>query len=99
MEISATSTVKFEIQDGEPIVNTAQVSMHIPPPLDANQYFGKDGTLNKFGVQAATITLVQGLIANIHGAHQNGIRDSAEHLRYIISQLEQGFVALVDVQQ
>jgi hypothetical protein len=99
MKISAISTVEFEIVNGEPIMHSTSVSMNIPPPLDENQYFDGDGNLNKFGVQAATATLIQGLIANMHGAHQNGLRDSAEHLRYIISQLEQGFVALVEVQR
>jgi len=99
MKISAISTVEFAMVNGEPTIHSASVSMNIPPPLDENQYFGTDGNLNKFGVQAATVTLIQGLIANIHGAHQNGLRDSAEHLRYIISQLEQGFVAQVEVQR
>lgn len=43
--------------------------------------------------------LVQGLIGNIHLAHEKGFRDSAEHLRWIISELERGFIEVTNVQQ
>jgi len=36
---------------------------------------------------------------NIHMAHEKGFRDSAEHLRWIISELERGFVTVANVEQ
>src|SRR5579875_833357 len=65
--------------------------------LDKNAYMDKQDILTKTGSQAVTQAFVQGLIGNIHFAHEKGFRDSAEHLRYIISELERGFstVALV----
>ncbi len=64
--------------------------------LDKDMYLQEDGLLTKHGTRALTHVLVQGLIGNIHQSHQRGITDSAEHLRFIISELERGFVAQVD---
>jgi hypothetical protein len=64
--------------------------------LDKDMYVHKDGLLTEHGTKALTNVLVQGLIGNIHQSHQRGITDSAEHLRYIIAELERGFVAQVD---
>jgi hypothetical protein len=52
----------------------------------------KEGVVNEYGVKVQTQGLIQGLIANIHWAHQNEKWDSAEHLRYVIENLERGFV-------
>lgn len=52
---------------------------------------GADGVVNKDGLKAQTQGLIQGLIANIHFAHQREYWDSVEHLRYIIENLEKGF--------
>lgn len=51
----------------------------------------ENGLVNKDGMKVQTQGLIQGLVANIHWAHQNGYWDSAEHLRYIIEYLEKGF--------
>ena len=32
-------------------------------------------------------------------AHEKGFRDSAEHLRWIIAELERGFIAVVDIKE
>lgn len=55
-------------------------------------YVNNDGSMTKDGCKVFTQTLVQGLVGNIHAAHQAGHMDSAEHLRYIISELERGFI-------
>jgi hypothetical protein len=46
---------------------------------------------NEKGTKIATIVLIQGLVSNIHAAHQKGLWDSADHLKYIIKELERGF--------
>lgn len=63
--------------------------------LHPEGYF-TDGLPNKKGSEALTLCFVQALIANIHNAHQNGYRDSAEHLRHIIAELEKGFAAVAN---
>ena len=67
-------------------------SMEISPNLDPKHYEDAEGLPTKEGSKAVTLTLVSALSANIHMAHQKGFRDSAEHLRYIISELERQFV-------
>lgn len=58
-----------------------------------NIYTNDDGTMTASGHKAVTTTLVQGLIASIHAAHEDKTIDSAEHLRTIIEMLEDGFVS------
>lgn len=65
--------------------------------LDQSQYNDKRGLPTAMGSHALTNVFVQGLIGNIHHAHKNGFKNDAEHLRYIIEQLERGFVAIAEV--
>jgi hypothetical protein len=52
---------------------------------------GENGLPNTAGVKANTEALITGLANSIHYAHENGLWDSAEHLRYIIARLEKMF--------
>lgn len=56
-----------------------------------------DGTYPVLPFYLVTLILTSGLVQNIHIMDQNGIRGSADHLRMIIRNLEQGF-ALPNVQ-
>ena len=40
-----------------------------------------------------------GLVGNIHNGHSQKHWDSAEHLRYIISELERGFVQVTHLKK
>lgn len=73
------------------------ILLDVVPPLKAAAYMEPNGMLTCDGSKIMTNVLTQGLIANIHLAHQEGWRDSAEHLRYVIAELEKGFVAVADV--
>jgi len=59
----------------------------------------ENGRVTYHGMKLQTEGLVQGLVANIHSAHEHGTWDSAEHLRYIIKQLEDRFVKQYDVSE
>jgi hypothetical protein len=97
-KIEGKSVVTLGYKKGErSSVISTDIQLQLPKELDENMYFNKEGLPNKEGTKALSQCFIQGLIANIHQAHQNGLRDSAEHLRYIISELERGFVELVDV--
>lgn len=62
------------------------------PMLDKKMYLKNDLPTHE-GSRMLTEVLVAGLVANIHNCHHLGHRDSAEHLRHIIAELERGFVA------
>lgn len=66
--------------------------------LDKSVYLNDETFLTKAGSEVVSNVLIQGLIGNLHLSHQKGFRDSAEHLRWIISELEKGFVSLVDIE-
>jgi len=68
-------------------------------PLNRSVYLDEDELPNEQGSIVLSNVLVQGLVGNIHLAHNNGWRDSAEHLRWIISELEKGFVAIANVEK
>lgn len=96
MEFSFEAKVVLRLKHtpGTQKVEHAGTDFNIYPSkeLDEKCYLDKNGLPTADGSHALTQTLVQGLVGNIHLAHQKGFRDSAEHLRYIISELEKGFV-------
>jgi hypothetical protein len=67
--------------------------------LDKKQYLDKEDLPTEAGSKVLSNVLVQGLIGNIHLAHEKEFRDSAEHLRWIISELERGFISVANVKQ
>jgi len=67
--------------------------------LDRKQYLDKEDLPTEAGSKVFSNVLIQGLVGNIHMAHEKGFRDSAEHLRWIISELERGFVTVANVEQ
>lgn len=64
--------------------------------LNRDLYIDNEGLPNQEGSKVISNVLIQGLVANIHMAHEQGFRDSAEHLRWIISELERGFVTVAE---
>lgn len=76
-----------------------QFNLSVEGHVHESAYLEETGLVNKEGSKALSTTLVQGLVANIHMAHEKGFRDSAEHLRWIIAELERGFIAVVDIKE
>lgn len=64
--------------------------------LDRKQYLDEEDLPTAAGVKALTNLFVQGLVGNVHHAHQKGYWNDAEHIRYIISELERGFVQIAN---
>ena len=95
-EIEAKCRVTLDHVEG------AETSQHIKTEYQfavsknvaKENFFDKNGVANKEGVKATTQCFVQGLVANIHAGHQQKLWDSAEHLRYIIKELERGFIQI-----
>jgi len=72
------------------------IFLELSPNLERDKYL-KNDLPTKEGIKPLTQCFIQGLVGNIHMAHQHGWWDSAEHLRYIISELERGFVEVAVV--
>ena len=79
------------------ILKESSTQFHVGEGLHEPAYYNPDGTLNFPGAKTMSQCFVQGLNANIQSAHENGVWDSAEHLRWIISELEKAFVQVVKV--
>jgi len=98
MEFSLEAKVVLTLEHKKEMTSSKHVStdfnLFVSDNLDKKQYLDKDGIPTKDGSKSLTMVLTQGLIGNIHQAHEKGFWDSAEHLRYIISELERGFVSV-----
>jgi hypothetical protein len=79
--------------------NGTECNLEISENLDSKKYCEENGLPNKEGCKAITETLIQGLVANIHFAHQKNYRDSAEHLRDIIRKIEDGFIQIGEIEE
>lgn len=73
--------------------------LHCSPNLKRSLYLDKKELPTKEGLQPMTLALIHGLVGVIHMGHQKGWRDSAEHLRFIIAELEKGFANPADVSE
>lgn len=95
----ASSKLTLEHKQGEPTSRHVRtdIILDISKGMDKSVYFDKEGLPTKAASKPMTQALVQGLVANIHQSHEKGFWDSAEHLRYIIAELEKGFAAVAKV--
>ena len=73
------------------------IRMEVSDNLEREMYHDNNGLTNAEGTKAMTRCFIQGLIGCIHVAHENGYRDSAENLRFIIDEITKGFAAVVHV--
>ena len=98
-EFEGKCVLKLEHKEGEKTSKHVKTdfNLDVSKNLDKKQYLGEDGFPTQTGVKALTQCFVQGLVGNIHYAHEKGCWDSAEHLRYIIKELERGFISVATV--
>lgn len=100
VQFTATSrlTLEHNQEDETSRHHSTEVRLECSNNLDTRRYADR-GIPKKEGVKPLTLALTQGLIANIHAAHDSEYWDSAKHLRFIIDELELGFVQTSPVQQ
>lgn len=101
MEFSITgiSKVTMEHKKGEPKSTHVATDMRleISEGMDRKMYLDENDLPTQTAIKHLTQSFIQGLVCNIHMAHQKGWWDSAEHIRYIISELKRGFVQVATV--
>ncbi len=98
--IAASSLVTFEGKDGDQgsVHRGTEVMLDLSDILEESQYISPNGSPTINGTKAISVCFIQGLIGNIHAAHESGQWDSAAHLRYIIAELERGFATVAEVE-
>jgi hypothetical protein len=97
MEVSFKAVVVLSLDHRSKHIAT-DFNLEVDPNLEVSRYLEKE-LPTKDGSKVLSNVLIQGLIGNIHMAHEKGFRDSAEHLRWIISELERGFVQVTQLTQ
>lgn len=98
-EIEGRCVVTLEHKPGEKTSKhiTTDLNLNVSENIDRLHFLDKEDLPTAAGTKALTQCFVQGLIGNIHRAYQKGYWDSAEHLKYIIAELERGFVQVAEV--
>lgn len=94
-EIEGRVVVKLNHAEGSKTSDhiATDFNLNISDNLNRDAYFNSDQLPNANGAKTLTVAFINGLSGNIHYAHQKGYWNDAEHLRYIISELEKQFVA------
>jgi len=102
MEFSFEAKVVLKLEHKKGMSTSKHVAtdfnLEVSKNLSKSQYLDSEDLPNSAGSKVLSNVLIQGLVGNIHMAHEKGFRDSAEHLRWIISELERGFVAVTNVE-
>ena len=95
----STSEITLELKPGstKSKLLTTKFNLECSDNLDISNYVDKEGFVTADGSKVLSNVLIQGLIGNIHMSHQKGVRNDAEHLRWIISELERGFIENMEV--
>ena len=96
-QIIGKSIVTLEHKKGESTSRhiCTEVNFGVSDNIDTSGFIDEKEELpNEAGTKALTQCFVQGLISNIHSAEERGYWNSAEHLRYIIAELERGFATV-----
>jgi hypothetical protein len=92
-------TLEHRESDNKSSLISTDFNLHVSKNLEESMYFDEELMPNGAGSKALTQCFIQGLVGNIHYSHEKGFRDSAEHLRYIISELERGFIQIADIKK
>jgi hypothetical protein len=87
----AISKVNVEMINGVPYPRGVFIGLETSGNMEREKYYSSPGVFNKHGSAMYTRTAIDGLVANLQVAHQQGWRDSAEHLRFIIEEITKGF--------
>lgn len=93
-EFTVISKMTLKVNDSKPTLDQVQYRLECGPNIDSSYYHDVDGIPNEDGQETISQVLIMALSSNIHAAHQLGQRDSAEHLRWAISELERAFVEI-----
>jgi len=98
-EIEGRCVVKLEHKKGEKTSKhvTTDFNLEVSKNIDRSLFLDKDDLPTAKGTKALTQCFIQVLVGNIHNAHQKGFWNDAEHLKYIISELEDGFVRIANI--
>lgn len=92
-------TLLSEGDTERPQIKHTDFALYVSDNMQRDAYIIGNGIPTENGSKVLTALFIQGLVGNIHLAHQKGWRDSAEHLRHIISELERGFVENVKIKE
>lgn len=94
----AISIIKLKLgSTGKPALKDNTVQLELSANLDRNGYFLPAGPPNGAGVKALTNALIYGINSNIQYAHGAKIWDSADHLRWVIAELDRAFVEVTKI--
>lgn len=97
IEFQVYSSMQLEAPDSKQGMTECKaihtdIALMVSKNLELSLYLDKKGYPNAAGSRVITEVLCQALMVNLHSAHVCKYRDSAEHYRYILKVLEEGFL-------
>lgn len=100
-EFSAKAKIELESINISNVtkLNFCEFVLKIPKNVDENEYYNDSEMLNIYGAKMASLVFLNGIMANIHSSHQAGVFDSAEHFRWVISEMETLFVKIPTIKK
>ena len=73
-----------------------KLGLDVSSELNLDTYIDDEGLPTEDGTKALTNVLVQGLIANIHRAQYKGHWKDHEHIKFIMDELQRGFIEIAE---
>lgn len=89
--------LKPDVEFTSSTLKSIDLRLEISENLDREKYLDANGLPQNLGIKAVTIALMAGLNANIYTAHHKKEWDSADHLRYVLDNLQRMFVENAEI--
>ena len=91
----ATIELEYSKEQTKSKLVASQITIDVSANLNKRAYINEDGAPTADGAKAMTNTFIAGLTANIHHSQKYGYWNESDHIRFIIEELQKGFVAQV----
>lgn len=93
---TAISKIGLTHRDGEPTSKLAETSvrLEISKNLDKKRYLNNRDLPTEDGIKPMQQAFIQGIMTNIKFADKNGWWKEAEHMQYVIDELQRAYVAV-----
>lgn len=92
-----TMTLESENGDQKSEFKYLEFNLELGENVKESIYLDSGGHPTKDGSKALTICFINALVGNIHACQKEGFWKEADHIRYIIEKLQEGYVRSAEV--
>jgi hypothetical protein len=90
----AISKITMRHEMGAPAsqINHTDIRLDVSKNLNKATYLDQEGLPTKEAIKPISLAFLQGIITNIQLGHEKGWWKEADHMRYVIDELQRAFV-------